>query len=139
MPLNRHPRLCATCGKNLHSKQSYDKHVERCKLNDGTAAAADEKAEDPRYCCEVCGKEYSGRHAQAMYVQHKKRVHSRAEECPVCGKRFGYRRIMLAHMMVHQGGDSIAKIRAPFHARVHAPPRIQTGGGTRVHALMQLK
>ena len=31
------------------------------------------------------------------------RVHSKAEECPVCGKRFGYKRIMLAHMMVHMG------------------------------------
>ena len=27
----------------------------------------------------------------------------------------------------HLGGDSIDKIRAPVHARVHAPPRAQTG------------
>ena len=71
MLLYCHPRLCDTCGKNLHSKQSYDKHVERCKLNDNNGA--DEKVEDPRYCCEVCGKEYSGRHAQSLYIQHKKR------------------------------------------------------------------
>ena len=94
-------RLCDICGKSV-IKQLYDKHVFNCKmkLEEGDDKYCD--PEDLRVCCEVCGKEFTGRWAKANYSMHKKSSHDKNLECPVCGYRCGYKDRMRKHMRMHE-------------------------------------
>ena len=67
-------KLCEICGKSI-LKKFYDKHVFNCKMKLEDGDGKDFDPDDTRICCEVCGKEFTGRRAKPNYAEHKKRSH----------------------------------------------------------------
>ena len=66
-------RICDVCGNNV-KKDSYSKHVRTCKLK---AERGDtlKQGDVESYCCEQCGKEFSGKYASNRFIMHKKNHH----------------------------------------------------------------
>ena len=80
-------RVCDVCGKKVGMKK-YDQHLERCRVKaEGGEQSAEAKASERTFCCEMCGRQFSGRHAHALYSTHKKKTHFKTEVCPICGYR----------------------------------------------------
>ena len=70
----RTKKLCDICGNNV-AKAQYNKHVERCQLKSAEGQLDQKCGPAESYCCEFCGKEYSGKGAQSGLITHKKNVH----------------------------------------------------------------
>ena len=91
---------CGICGKKL-PETGLKNHQEHCTKLAGRKICNVER-EERTYCCEYCGKQYSGKNAQVGYLQHKKNSHEKNEKCLICGYRFGTKQMLKRHMQRHE-------------------------------------
>ena len=66
-------RICDICGNNV-MKDNYSKHVRTCKMK-AELGDTQKQGDIESYCCEQCGKEFSGKYASNRFVTHKKNHH----------------------------------------------------------------
>ena len=78
---------CSGCERTFKIQSRYESHLieKRCKL-----------------ICQVCGKEFKGRHVQWMFNVHMKYHNKQKDhECKICGKLFIEKSKMLTHEKMH--------------------------------------
>lgn len=82
---------CITCSK-VFCKESYLKR--HMKMHSSLPS----KANDIRFVCEVCGKQFNERRT---LIQHTITHQDRSFECGICGKKFGRQEVLNNHILTH--------------------------------------
>ena len=102
---SKEKRLCEQCGRSIGGGgTNYEKHLEKCNR---PKKGKHRYPDDTVRCCELCGKQWEGRHAATNLVMHLKMFHEKSLKCPYCDYLCGYEKTLKRHMLKHLGCNSI--------------------------------
>ena len=94
--------MCDVCGKTLVGPPNvYRKHLELCTKRAERKFDETAVVEELSYCCEYCGKQFTGKNAQVHHINHKKYTHEKNLQCSICGEHFGMKNVLKRHMVRH--------------------------------------